>query len=185
VSISPRTLRQYERYSRPCAGAEARNLVLGALGQARGGGPGAVHARMLDGEQRRCLSYGALPKTSRLQGQAGWVGVGPPVGRWRPQEPDREIEQRNERSHLRIERLRDPCVRHWNIRKSIYAQVLSALHFQPWNAGFKPAAIPSASSQRGTPAERASSQHCATNGVAAAAESGLGFCFGRPDPVRR
>jgi len=73
-------------------------------------GSGAVYARSMEcgRDARRAMS---LPRQPVFKARPGWVGVGPGERR-RPQEPDRGSEQRNEHSHFRIGRLRDPCVRH-------------------------------------------------------------------------
>lgn len=140
-------------------------------------------ARALDGEQTRCSNDGDPGQNIRVQGRVSWVGVGP---RWEGgvlENQSGEIEQRSERSLLRSERLHDRYVRHWNIRKYIYAQT-----FQPFTSAVARKIRAGVHTERviatAHPAERASSQRCTANGVAALAGRGLGFYLGRAEPAR-
>jgi hypothetical protein len=54
----------------------------------------------------------------------------------------------------------------------------------PWNARIRAGVHTERVIATAHPAERASSQRCTTNGVAAAAGRGLGFYLGRAEPAR-
>jgi hypothetical protein len=133
---------------------ETRGLALGALGQEQKGKSGAG-ARALRTVSRRDR---VLPWRLRSAAGPGGIGVrqagggasGASGASGALEERDWGIEQRNERSLLRIERLHHPYVKHWIIKQSRYTQRLLSFTSAVERQVFEPVAAEPASAAGNT-----------------------------------